>query len=219
MGTTGRRQRSVARSTPLQRSILLRTHSGNLQQQVGLGARDRGRTVRRGLFLQRPPLPKTGTTSKRNSRKQDSSNKSKKKQLSHQTVRTYLTDERKKRFRQMLDIVPRADHPPQYLAPSHKNQRWATTKDFDEQDDEEADPARLAIKRAEAAKKLCEAIKELSVADVEGPSITAGWAVLSKSAARALDFDGRITPSNTLQKATPQKHRARHNGSTGWAPS
>ena len=71
------------------------------------------------------------------------------------------------------------------------------TKDCDEQDDEEADPARLAIKRAQSAKKLCEAIKELSVADVEGPSIAAGWAMLSKSAAKALDF----TPSDTLQKA------------------
>ena len=75
------------------------------------------------------------------------------------------------------------------------------TKDFDEKDDEEADPARLAIKRAEAARKLCEAIKEMSVADVEGPSIAAGWAILSKSAARALDFDARLTASDILSKA------------------
>ena len=72
------------------------------------------------------------------------------------------------------------------------------TKDFEEQDDEEADPARLAIKRAEAAKKLCEAIMELSVADVEGPSITAGWAFLSKSAARSLD-SGQV-PCETQRK-------------------
>ena len=79
----------------------------------------------------------------------------------------------------MLEIVPRADHPPRVLGTIAQNQRWAMTKDFDEKDDEEADPARLAIKRAEAARKLCEAIKEMSVADVEGPSIAAGWAILS----------------------------------------
>ena len=39
------------------------------------------------------------------------------------------------------------------------------------------------------------------MADVEGPSIAAGWAFLSKSAAKALDFDAKLTPSNTLQKA------------------
>ena len=108
----------------------------------------------------------------------------------------------------MLEIVPRADHPPRVLGTIAQNQRWAMTKDFDEPDDEEADPAKLAIKRAEAAKKLCEAIKELSVAD-EGPSIAAGWAMLSKSAARALDFDARLTPSDTLLKAQeilPDRH-------------
>ena len=90
------------------------------------------------------------------------------------------------------------------------------TKDFHEQDDEEADPARLAIKRTDAAKKPCEAIKELSVADVEGPSIAAGWATLSKSAARALDFDARLTSSNTVQKAHELlKSTLRDNGSTG----
>ena len=34
--------------------------------------------------------------------------------------------------------------------------------------------------------------------------IAAGWAMLSKSAARALDFDPRLTPSKTLQKAPEQ---------------
>ena len=100
----------------------------------------------------------------------------------------------------MLEIVPRADHPPRVVGTIAQNQRWATTKDFDEQDDEEADPARLATKRAEAAKKLCEEIKELSVAD-EGPSIAAGWAILSKSAARTLHFDAKLTQSNTQQKS------------------
>ena len=102
----------------------------------------------------------------------------------------------------MLEIVPRVDYPPRVLGTITQNQRWAMTKDFDEQDDEEADPARLAIKRAEAAKKLCEAIKELSVADVEGPSIAAGWATRSKCAARALD-------------STPGSDQATHYGSTG----
>ena len=101
----------------------------------------------------------------------------------------------------MLEIVPRAEHPPRVLGTIAQNQRWAMTKDFDEKDQEQADPARLAIKRAEAAKKLCDAIKEMTVADVEGPSIAAGWAILSKSAARALDFDARLTPSSTIQKA------------------
>ena len=114
--------------------------------------------------------------------------------------------------------MPRADHPPRVLGTIAKNQRWAMTKDFDEKDDEEADPARLAIKRAEAARKLCEAIKEMSVADVEGPSIAAGWAIMSKSAARALDFDARLTASSNTLKSTrnPGKHPERHNGSTGW---
>ena len=113
----------------------------------------------------------------------------------------------------MLEITPRAIHPPWGLGTKARNQRWAITKDFDEQDDEEADPAGLAIRRAEAAKKLCEAIKELSVADVEGPIIAAGWAMLSKSAVRALDFDARLTPSDTLQRA-----QEGHNGSTGGHP-
>ena len=112
-----------------------------------------------------------------------------------------LNEEERKGLHRMLEIVPRADHAPRVPGTIAQNQRWATTKDFDEQDDEEADPARLATKRAEAAKKLCEAIKELCVADVEGPSIAAGWATLSKSAARALDFDARLTPSDTLLKA------------------
>ena len=101
----------------------------------------------------------------------------------------------------MLEIVPRADHPPRVLGTIAQNQRWAMTKDFDKQDDQEADPARLAIKRAEAAKNLCEAIQEFCVADVEGSSIAARWAMLTKSAARALDFDARVTPSDTLLKA------------------
>ena len=112
-----------------------------------------------------------------------------------------LNEDERKGLHRMLEIVPRADHPPRVPGTIAQNQRWAMTKDFDELDDEEADPARLAIKRAEAAKKLCEAIKELCVADVEGPSIAAGWATLSKSAARALDFDARLTPSDTLLKA------------------
>ena len=112
-----------------------------------------------------------------------------------------MSDDERKGLCRMLAIVPRADHPPRVLGTIAQNQHWAMTEDFDEKDDEEADPATLAIKRAEAAKKLCEAIKELSVADVEGPSIAAGWAILSKSAARALDFDARLTPSGTIQKA------------------
>ena len=108
-----------------------------------------------------------------------------------------LSEDERKGLHRLLEIVPRADHPPRVLGTIAQNQRWAMTKDFDEKDD----PARLAIKRAEAARKLCEAIKEMSVADVEGPSIAAGWAILSKSAARALDFDARLTSSDTLSKA------------------
>ena len=75
------------------------------------------------------------------------------------------------------------------------------TKGFDDQDDEEEDPARLEIKRAEAGEETLRSIKELRVANVEGPSIAAEWAMLSKSAGRALDCDPRLTPSDTLQKA------------------
>ena len=67
-------------------------------------------------------------------------------------------DERKGPHR-MLEIVPRADHPRRVLGTIAHNQGRAMTKDFDELDDEEADPARLVTKRAEAANKLCEAIK------------------------------------------------------------
>ena len=106
----------------------------------------------------------------------------------------------------MLEIVPRADHPPRVLGTIAQNQRWAMTKDFDEQDDEEADPARLAIKSAEAARKVCEAIKELCVADVESPLFAERWAMLFKSAAE------RHTAESTR---TPNKHLPGRNGSTG----
>ena len=91
--------------------------------------------------------------------------------------------------------MPRADHPPRVLGTMAQKQRWAMTKDFDQQDDEEADPAR------HATKQLCEAIKELCVANVEGPPIASGWAMLSRSATRALDVDARLAPSDTLQTA------------------
>ena len=53
-------------------------------------------------------------------------------------------------------------------------------------------------------------------ADVEGPSIAAGWAILSKSAARALDFDARLTerlaPESTRNS---DKHSKRYDGNIG----
>ena len=53
----------------------------------------------------------------------------------------------------MLDIVPSAEYPPRVLGTVAQNQRWAMTTDFDEQDHEEADPARLEIKRAEVGEE------------------------------------------------------------------
>ena len=72
----------------------------------------------------------------------------------------------------MLEIGPIVDHPPHVLGTTAQNKRWVMTKDFDAQDDEEADLAR------HATKQLCEAIKELCAADTESPSIAAGWAML-----------------------------------------
>ena len=112
-----------------------------------------------------------------------------------------MNEDERNGLNRMLEFVPRAVHPPRVLGTLAQNQRWAMTKDYDEQGDEDADLARLAIKRAGAENKLCEVIVELCVADVEGPSIAAGWAVLSKVAARELDFDARLTPSDTLKKA------------------
>ena len=189
-------QRSLAGSTALQRGFLLRTVRSNREHGIA-GGQDADDCFYHAL---RALWPTTGAISKRNSKKQDLNCKTKKSAAYTPCIEDLNEDERRLLHR-MLEIVPRADHTPRVLGTIAQNQRWAMTKDLDEQDDEEADPARLAIKRAEAAKKLCEAIQELCVADVKGPSIAAGWAILSKSASRALDFDARLTPSDTLLKA------------------
>ena len=140
----------------LQRGLVLRTDISNLQQQTGRGTRNCRRTIRRRLLPPPPRWHRGGQLGRPQSETQGSGTRAAKhKDRSKHTRHREFERGWKKR-------ITCARSRPRILGTMTQNQRWATTKDFDEQDDEEADLARLAIERAEAAKKQCEAIKELS---------------------------------------------------------
>ena len=201
----------MARSTTLQRGFLLRTDSSNLQQQTAWEHGIAGGQHADDCFYHGPAGTVADNWDDLKEKLQEAGLELQDKKSAAFTPSIEdLNEDERKGLHRMLELVPRADHPPRVLGTMAQNQRWAMTKDFDEQDDEEADRARHAIKGAEAAKKLCEAIKELSVADVEGPSIAAGWAMLAKSAARA--HTERHTHESTRN---PAKHPERCDRSIG----
>ena len=135
-----------------------------------------------------------------------------------------LTEEQRRDLARLHEIVPRATEPPRVLGTVAERMRCGLSP-IQEQEDEvlgelerillgqeatdadASDPrqttsdGRLAEERAAEATKVCNAIKELATADIHGPTLAAGWAILSKSAARALDFDARLTPSPDLAAA------------------
>ena len=54
--------------------------------------------------------------------------------------------------------------------------------------------AEEAHERAEAAAELCTHIEEMARADRGTPRLQAAWTLLTKCAARALDYDARLAP-------------------------
>ena len=59
-----------------------------------------------------------------------------------------------------------------------------------------------AAERARQAAELCEHISELATADLGAPRLAAAWTLLTKCAARALDYDARLVPPEVLRPVT-----------------
>ena len=68
--------------------------------------------------------------------------------------------------------------------------------------------ADCAWARVEAMMELCSRIREMAAHDTTAPSKAAAWTLLTKSAARALDYDTRLVPRDALTDALKQATEA-----------
>eukprot|EP00974_Lingulodinium_polyedra_P082718 8011148-Lingulodinium_polyedra.AAC.1 len=82
----------------------------------------------------------------------------------------------------LCDTIPEAARAPRVLGAITRRPKWGVPPPApgeDDGDDVDPDDGMLADDRAEAAVKVCEAVEDMARADLEGPSLAAGWAILS----------------------------------------
>ena len=66
----------------------------------------------------------------------------------------------------------------------------------------EGTSAAAARERCQQAQRLCDAVVHLGKADLRLPTLAPAWTLLTKCAARALDYDARLVPVRTLSAVT-----------------